>query len=124
MEKEKFYKQLRDFGLLLKNWFDNKNQGQEFNINEINEFIVLFEKYYNFNLKLPDVFPVPNGNIQLEWTYKKRESSLEINLKTLYAEYHELDISTNDEIEIQCNLKEKTSWKSLNSQIEKMFKIN
>jgi hypothetical protein len=61
-------------------------------------------------LPLPYAYPVENGGIQLEWSIKHREISLEVDLSTKSGQWHALDLDTNDEEVERLDLASEAGW--------------
>lgn len=45
---------------------------------------------------IPTLYPTPEGGVQAEWSIADREISLEIDLESLKAEWHDLNTSTTE----------------------------
>jgi hypothetical protein len=65
---------------------------------------------YPTSLPLPYVYPVPEGGVQLEWSMKRREISLEVDFDSRSAEWHSLDLDTNEEEQKDLNLTNDADW--------------
>ncbi len=57
-------------------------------------------------------YPVPDGGIQLEWSIKRREISLEVDLEARRGDWHSLDLDTSQEEQKELNLSDDadSSW--------------
>lgn len=72
-----------------------------------------FEARYPRDVVLPYVYPTADGGLQLEWGLPSGEVSLEINLVTKRAEWHRLNLSSNEEDRYFLDLQEAASWERL-----------
>ena len=59
---------------------------------------------------LPMAFPVPDGNILLEWQRGGREISLEVDLDDQRGLWHDMDMKTDSVVEESLDLLVDESW--------------
>ncbi len=109
---------LEEIGLLNKGWYDGEGVG--FNTSELNRFHVLFENHFATDLPLPNIFPTPEGQIQLEWSIGDHEASIEVNLQSLEGEFDILDCDSDESEEAHLNLNSEDAWKVVNAKILKL----
>lgn len=57
------------------------------------------------HLRLPYVYPTPEGGIQAEWTFNSTEISLEIDLDQKTGDWHEYDPDSEYEVAESLDLK-------------------
>jgi hypothetical protein len=57
----------------------------------------MIRSHYPDKLPSPYIYPVPDGGIQLEWSLRGREISLEVDLESKLGEWHSLDLDTKEE---------------------------
>ena len=62
------------------------------------------------SLPRPYAYPVPDGGIQLEWSIKRREISLEVDFESRSGEWHSLDLNTGEEEQRELNLTDDAEW--------------
>ena len=66
----------------------------------------------------PAIFPIPDtGGVVLEWTVGDREISLEIDFRYLAAEYHDLNLHTDDSVYKILPLSEPNTWTWINERL-------
>jgi hypothetical protein len=65
---------------------------------------------YSKSLPLPYAYPVPDGGIQLEWSIKRLEISLEVDLESRTGDWHSLDLNTHEEEQSELNLSDDADW--------------
>jgi hypothetical protein len=70
---------------------------------------VLNDRYPN-SLPPPYAYPVPDGGIQLEWSIKRREISLDVDLESRTGDWHSLDLDTQEEEQSELNLSDDADW--------------
>jgi hypothetical protein len=81
-----------------------------------------FDSFYEIDA-LPRLFPMPDGNIQAEWSSNVWGISLEIDLDTKHGDFHAIHFSTNDVVEKSFILGTEEGWKKLDEQLKKLFEI-
>jgi len=67
------------------------------------------------------IYPTPEGELQLEWTLKDKEISLEIDLDIHWAEWHLLEISTGKDEFKELDLNAEYSWKWLIKRLNEVL---
>ena len=67
---------------------------------------------YPKSLPPPYAYPVPEGGIELEWSIKRREISLDVDLESRTGDWHSLDLNTHEEEQSELNLSDDadSSW--------------
>lgn len=78
------------------------------------------QKRYSDDLSLPHIFPTPEGDVSLEWSIGPYRASLEIDLGTYQAEWHCLNITTDDSFEYDLNLDVPASWEWLTREVRRL----
>ena len=68
----------------------------------------------------PYIYPTPEGGVSLEWSLGPHRASLEIDLDTYQAEWHCLDLSTDESYEHDLQLGNPWSWEWLASEIRRL----
>lgn len=69
-----------------------------------------FETLFPDHLPLPYLYPTPDGGVQAEWSLPPAEISMEISLNDRTAEWHVLDLETNQSEEALLRLDEQEAW--------------
>ncbi len=75
-----------------------------------------FENLYSSDAPLPRLYPIPEGGVQAEWFIGSYDASLEIDLATRKAEWHNLDFKTDAVSERTLDLGNSSDWKWLSDQ--------
>ncbi|MDY0227448.1 MAG: hypothetical protein RBR38_11555 [Desulfomicrobium apsheronum] len=66
---------------------------------------------------LPFMYPTPEGNVFLEWSFSTHDISLEISFEDHRGEWHDLNILTKEYEEFTLDLDKFESWKIINDKI-------
>lgn len=109
---------VHELKLLKRGWLDGKGEALE--PQKLEWFVEMFQNYYADDAKLPYLFPTPEGNLLVEWPLGKNSVSLEIDLSTRVADWHVLNLVTDDEETKQYDLGEPDSWKWIAEAIKGM----
>ena len=72
---------------------------------------------------LPYLYPTPEGNIRAEWSIAPHEISLDIDLNSHRADYHDLNLDDNAEDPRSLNLDESADWQWLATKIEETARV-
>lgn len=83
-------------------------------------FAAAFKESYPDDLPLPYIYPVAEGGIQLEWSIRPREISLEVLFSDHSAAWHSLDLETDEEELRSLNLDEPSAWNWLTGRLRAM----
>ena len=75
---------------------------------------------YSVDLSPPHIFPTPEGGVSLEWSIGPHRASLEIDLETCQAEWHCLNLTTDDSFEYDLNLDVLKSWEWLTGEVRRL----
>ncbi|MCL2282772.1 MAG: hypothetical protein FWC26_05590 [Fibromonadales bacterium] len=110
--------QLNSIAKLKEGWFDGK--GSAFNHDELKRLSDKFEQNFSSDIDLPYLYPTPDDSIRAEWTFKKYEVSLEIEIPSLNAYYHQLNIDTNEDVDAELELDKIDGWNELNGKLRKI----
>ena len=76
-----------------------------------------FAAHYPSTLDRPRLYPTPEGGVQAEWSIGPNETSLEIDLETHLAEWHNLNVDTDDSCERELDLDNPDVWIWLASEL-------
>lgn len=76
-----------------------------------------FEANYPDDLELPYLFPMPNGGVRAEWTIGQHEVSLDVNLRTHQADWHDLNLASDEGNEREIDLSLADGWRFVIDQI-------
>ena len=66
---------------------------------------------------IPTLYPTPEGGVQAEWSIGDREISLEIDLDSLKAEWHDLNTSTTESSLREVDLSKQTDLRWIAQQL-------
>lgn len=83
-------------------------------------FAKAFNASYPDDLPSPYIYPVAEGGIQLEWSIRPREISLEILFSDHSAAWHCLDLETDEEDSRSLNLDDPSDWSWLAGRLRAM----
>lgn len=72
---------------------------------------------YSNELRLPYLYPTPEGGIRAEWTASDWEISLDIDLHTRVASYQALRLSTDALDEAELDLNQEVGWRTLHARL-------
>jgi len=112
--------QLNNIAKLKKGWLDGK--GSAFNYDKLKQLSDEFEQNFSPDIDLPYLYPTPDECIRAEWTFnKKYEVSLEIEISSLNAYYHQLNLDTNEDVDADLQLDRIEGWKELNLKLQKLI---
>lgn len=76
-----------------------------------------FEANYPDDLELPYLFPTPDGGVRAEWTIGRHEVSLDINLRTHRADWHDLDLAHDVDRAEELDLNQPDGWRFVIDQL-------
>jgi hypothetical protein len=62
------------------------------------------------SLPRPYDYPVPDGGIQLEFSIKRLEISLDVDFESRSGEWHSFDLNTGEEEQRELNLTDNADW--------------
>jgi hypothetical protein len=96
-------------------WYDGEGKGLPKKY--LNETCLLLKNNYNSINPTPYIYPSTEGGITLEWSFRKYEVSLEINIKYKTAYWHCLNTSTDKIEENNLDLIKSKSWDFINDRI-------
>ncbi|MET3499644.1 hypothetical protein ABIC45_001235 [Mucilaginibacter rubeus] len=106
---------LKNLSKLKDGWFNGEGKG--FTKNSLERLEGYFYSNYPQDQQLPAIFPTPDGNIQMEWTIKDSEISLEINLLTYEAELMTVNAKSGDSEVDNVNVSVPETWVKINDLI-------
>ena len=86
----------------------------------LNWLMSAFGSRYSINSPKPYLYPTPEGGVQAEWSLGSHEISLTIDLQSHMAEWHWLDIDTDEDVAQHLNLDDRQSWIWLQEQLSRM----
>lgn len=111
---------IEDIIQLQDGWYHG--DGFQYNKHQLSRFLKLFHTNFNSELRNPNIFPMVDGTIQLEWVNTHFDVSLNVELEKFSAELHSLEFENESVHEEKLNLIEKESWERLNNYIANKFK--
>lgn len=106
-----------DFRSLKNGWIDGEN-GLALAEENLNWFLNQFESIFSNELPLPYVYPTEEGGLQLEWEFSEHDISVEINLETHWAEWHDYDMISKEAKTKTLNLEMLPDWGWLNKTLK------
>lgn len=76
-----------------------------------------FSADYSGELRLPYLYPTPEGGVRAEWSTPEWEVSLDIDLNTRAAEYQALNLRTDVAEDARLNLGAEDGWRELDRRL-------
>ena len=104
--------------LLKRGWLDGK--GDAFSSEHLDWVVESFANLYPDDAKLPYLFPTAEGTILAEWSLGQNAVSLEINLSNRTAEWHALNVDTDQEDSEQFDLNSAADWASIAARVKEL----
>lgn len=99
-------------------WFDE--EGHSYDRDALNSFFEDIDHYYPENMVNPYIFPTTEGNILFEWSFRRDEVSLEVDLKDRSALWCSINLLDDKEIIKEINLNIKKDWDTLISMLKEL----
>ncbi len=109
---------LNELRLLSDSWLDGK--GLAPSSGGLDWLTKSFEASYPYDLPPPFVYPTAEGGVQLEWTLGEHELSLEVDLSSHQAEWHCLDLKTQQDCHRILNLDNADGWAWLVTELRRL----
>jgi hypothetical protein len=109
---------IEELKLLKRGWLDGRGEALE--PQKLDWVVEAFQSYYADDAKLPYLFPTPEGNLLAEWSLGDNSVSLEIDLDSRKADWHVLNLQSNDEETKLLDLSNSDSWGVISNDIKKM----
>lgn len=78
------------------------------------------DEHFPEQTPLPHIYPTPEGGVQLEWSLDPWEAALEVDLTRRQAEWHALDLSTDEDEERSLDLTTTDDWQWLTQRLGQM----
>lgn len=110
-----FSSRLDEFRAIQDGWLDG--DGKAPSLHGIDWLSSSLKRYYSSDLPLPYIYPTPEGGVSLEWSLGSHRASLEIDLDTREAEWHCLNLSTDDSCEQDLQLDIPQGWEWLAGEL-------
>lgn len=79
-----------------------------------------FTSYYPEILQLPHLYPTPDGGIRFEWPLGAVEASLDIDLTTHRAQWHQFDTKTDQDADDSFDLSNVEGWQTLSQRVQQL----
>jgi hypothetical protein len=113
---------IEELKLLKRGWLDGK--GEALDPQKLDWVVEAFKNYYANDAKLPYLFATPEGQLLAEWSLGENSISLEIDLGTRNADWHVLNLTSDDEELRQLDLNKSESWEWLSNAVKDMGGIS
>ena len=108
-------RQIDELKLLEEGWLDG--EGRAPSPEGLSWLLDVFDRRYPADAPLPYLYPTVTGGVQAEWPLGSREASLEVDVDSHSAEWHVLDLQSNEAQERTLNCDSDEDWKWLIGQI-------
>ena len=102
--------------LLKRGWLDGK--GVAMNPTGLDWLADSFEAYEATGIPLPHLFPTPEGRVLAEWTRNRWSISLEIDLVSKRAQWHALNLDSDEENSKTVDLARADEWSWIAKQLQ------
>ena len=102
--------QLEDMKVLKAGWADGHDHGKSLSQEGLDWLADQMEAYYSNDLPHPYLYPMPRGDVQIEWHIGLFVPSLEIDLCNRTGEWHCVNLHTHDESEKELDLAVVCDW--------------
>ena len=83
-----------------------------------------FTAHYDEELPKPYLYPMPEGGVQAEWSIGLNAPSLEIDLETHVAEWHNLNFDTDYSYEKLLDLNTPDGWEWLANEVRSLGTVS
>jgi plasmid stability protein len=81
-----------------------------------------WKQFYAPDVEPPHLYPTPAGGIRAEWSLGTQEASLEIGLPDHSAQWHALDLETDQADSLALDLDRPSDWEWLSDRIRGLSK--
>lgn len=109
---------IEELKLLKRGWLDGK--GEPIDSQKLDWVVEAFQNYYADDAKLPYLFATPEGHLLAEWSLGENSVSLDMDLGTRIADWHILNLTSNDEETKQLDLRKSDSWELISNAVKEM----
>jgi hypothetical protein len=72
----------------------------------------------------PYLYPMPDGGVRAEWSIRRIEIAIDINIDTHSAYWHSLDLNNSNVLEKHLNLNNQNDWEWIKSFVLMRLNIN
>ena len=103
---------------MLKDGWHNE-EGKAFSESNLSYITTGFDRYPD-DLPLPYIFPTLDNGISIEWSINSHEISLELDFDSSKAEWHNLNITSDDEETKEYDNLDDTLWDDITSKIKQI----
>jgi hypothetical protein len=111
---------LEEFTFLKNGWYNN--EGKTFDNNKLNKFSLLFERLYNLESHLPNLYPSPEGYLHFEWETDDYDISLDVSLdENFSSQFQTLSFIDDSESENTYNLINEGEWDALHVALKQFI---
>ena len=110
--------QLDDFRHMQDGWLEG--EGIAPSHDGLDWLTATFTQLYQTELPLPYIYPTPEGGVLAEWSLQSNDASLEIDLEHHTAEWHLLDMDTDQGEMCDLNLDEDATWDWIADRLRKL----
>ncbi len=123
LEANDIFARLDEFSAIRNGWLDGK-KGFAPNAKGLTWLADCFKSYYPDDLPAPYLYPTAEGGVQAEWSVNSHEISLDINIDAHTAQWHALDMSSEQEACRELDLAKSEDWLWLMDQLKHLNGIN
>ncbi len=99
-------------------WMDGA--GQSLSSAGLDWFLSAFEEEYSVDLIQPYLYPTPEGHLLAEWSLGDNACSLDVDLTSHFAEFHNLNLKSEEERATSLNLHDSDGWQELGQMLQSL----
>ncbi len=103
--------------LLKPGWYNG--QGRAIDSNGLTWLMLAIEGHYDHDLRLPFLYPTPEGMVRAEWSLDDFDISLEIDVEKKIGEWHVLELATDDDHSETILLSDDGNWKTVSDKLRR-----
>jgi hypothetical protein len=82
-----------------------------------------FAEWYPCDLRLPYLFPIPNGQVRAEWSLGSWSLSLDFDSIAKRGVWHALNVDTDEEAERDVDLASADGWTWISEQVRSASRV-
>lgn len=109
---------LNEFRSLKDTWLEGRSRAPSHT--GLDWLSMAFDSQYPEDHPLPFLYPTEDGGVRAEWSVGSFHVSLDIDLETHAAFWHQLEMDTDKEFELQLNLDDADCWEQVARRIRAM----
>jgi len=101
----------------------NRGEGDKFDPRDLSKFADIFLEHFNPESPFPDIKPMIDRGIRLEWVINNWDCSIEFYFKCEKIFFHAFSFNDWAEFKAEGTQTDKALWRQINSFLQKLDKI-